>query len=766
MECKIDKKSEFKKVESVNKDINYHRIILEDIGVKDDFTKLEFNIVNDISLTIEIKFENKFTEGKGFGEKLKFFKAIKNKIPDRSYTQGEILVCDREEDDKKNDKNKNGKKDSNRKNEVNIEKKNQEVKEKEKKEDKKEENKKEDKKEKEDNKVDNKNEDKKNGQKESNNLDNKSEEIKEKEDIKEKNKNEDKITEQKEDNKVDNKNVEKEKLKEEKVGEEEKNKDEENEKKEKDNEEEKNKDEKIKEVNNKEKEEERENEKKKINNNKNEDKQLQKETSKNKEANNDNSCSNNNKEEINSNRKDNGQETESKNENLSTENELKYPKQNIEELLSEINKLKKMNEEKDSKLEDLRKQLEEKDNELSSKEIKNIQLEDKISYFSNLKQKLKKEEENRIKNHENTNKIYFKTNNSILFKEAILRCLSQTEKLSEFFRNDDNKDKIINNNIALKNKNDYQLSPAYYDFINTIQKNNNKINIPEALINIIGKIDSSYARGKASNSKMFLIFILKQLHNELKESKNINNYNDKKNKNLDIYDKLSALNYSIEEFQKGYSVIKEIFYGFRENSFECLNCNNYNNNNSLYYDNNFNFDKKNISYNYGTFNCLLFSLEKIKNFYQKNEISIYDCFRYNEEAIKFNGVNKYFCNICNDSCECLYTSKIYFSPLVFIMIFDRKKNNLFDVKLNFNEEIEATQYILNKDNFIIYQLYAMITYTFSDNDIKYFAICKNLNDGKWYRYYEDKVYSISDIKKDIDKNEIPYILFFQKFKDN
>ena len=53
-----------------------------------------------------------------------------------------------------------------------------------------------------------------------------------------------------------------------------------------------------------------------------------------------------------------------------------------------------------------------------------------------------------------------------------------------------------------------------------------------------------------------------------------------------------------------------------------------------------------------------------------------------------------------------------------------------------------------------------------DNDIKYFAICKNLNDGKWYRYYEDKVYSISDIKKDIDKNEIPYILFFQKFKDN
>jgi hypothetical protein len=252
------------------------------------------------------------------------------------------------------------------------------------------------------------------------------------------------------------------------------------------------------------------------------------------------------------------------------------------------------------------------------------------------------------------------------------------------------------------------------------------------------------------------------LHDELIQPINLKNYKDINNDNLDIYNKYNALNYSLKEFKKGCSIITDIFYGFSENVLECLNCNSNSDNNHHYYSNNYNYNSKNISYNYGTFNCLLFSLEKIKKFYQTNNITLYDCFKYGEEKTIFKGTNKYYCNICNGSYKCQYTSRIYSSPLVFIMIFDRKKDNLFDVKLNYNEEIDVTQYILNKDNIILYQLYSMVTYKVSDNDIKYFAICKNLNDGKWYRYYEDKVDFISDIKKDIDKNEIPYILFYQR----
>ena len=703
LEYKKDEKDELKKVESINKNNNYHRIILKEIGVKDYFTKLTLNIVNDISLKIEIKLKNKFKQGKGFQDKLKFFNAKpqRNSL-NRNNTESGILnnkYNQQNKESKENNKSKTGKENSNNEKEV---------------------------------------------IKEENKDENKIEEKEEKEENKDKNKIEDKENEKIEENKNENK----------------------------DEHENKNENKEIKEENKKEKVEEKGNEKNKIKKTINDEQEFQNDNSENKEKNeNENSESNNIKEckteedinkELNSNQKDNFQEMAPKKENLPNENEINSPKPNIEDLQEEINRLKKMNEEKDAKMEEMRKQLKEKDDELSSKEIKNIKLEEQVANYSHLKQKLKKENEIKIKNHENINNKYLKTSNSKLYKEAILRCLSQTEKLTQYFRNDDYKDKIINNNIALKNKKNFQLSPAYYDFINKLEKSGNKIDISETLINIIEKIDSSNSRGKTSNSKMFLIFILNQLHNELKQPVNKNNFNDNNGKNLDIYDKFNALNYSLEQFKKGCSIITDIFYGFRENILECLNCKGNNDNNSHYYSNNYNFSSKNISYNYGTFNCLIFSLEKIKNYYGNNSISIYDCFKYGEEKIVFNGINKYYCNICNGSYECQYTSKIYSSPLVFIMIFDRKKDKLYDVKLNYDEKIDATQYILNKDNYIIYQLYAMITYTVSDNDIKYFSICKNLNDGKWYRYYEDKVNSISDIKNDIDKNEIPYILFYQK----
>ena len=47
------------------------------------------------------------------------------------------------------------------------------------------------------------------------------------------------------------------------------------------------------------------------------------------------------------------------------------------------------------------------------------------------------------------------------FINSTLQCLSQTEGLTNFFLNKKNKKRIFNNNIALKNKNDNQLSPFF-----------------------------------------------------------------------------------------------------------------------------------------------------------------------------------------------------------------------------------------------------------------------------------------------------------------
>ena len=39
---------------------------------------------------------------------------------------------------------------------------------------------------------------------------------------------------------------------------------------------------------------------------------------------------------------------------------------------------------------------------------------------------------------------------------STLQCLSQTKELTIYFLNKENKDKIVNNNIALNNQNDLQ----------------------------------------------------------------------------------------------------------------------------------------------------------------------------------------------------------------------------------------------------------------------------------------------------------------------
>ena len=46
------------------------------------------------------------------------------------------------------------------------------------------------------------------------------------------------------------------------------------------------------------------------------------------------------------------------------------------------------------------------------------------------------------------------------FMNSTLQCLSQTKALTNYFLKKKSLDKIINNNIALKNKNDPQLSPV------------------------------------------------------------------------------------------------------------------------------------------------------------------------------------------------------------------------------------------------------------------------------------------------------------------
>ncbi len=350
---------------------------------------------------------------------------------------------------------------------------------------------------------------------------------------------------------------------------------------------------------------------------------------------------------------------------------------------------------------------------------------------------------------------------STCFLNATIQCLSQTKPLTNYFLDKSHENEIINNNIAKINKRQLQLCPVYLEVIQNLwDKNGNKSFSPDNFVNTIIKMNPLFEKGEPGDSKDFIIYILEQFHKELKKS--VNPIKNNKTKTpLNQYDKNNAFNHFFEDFQEECSIISDIFFGFNETTNECINCKNKYNSRGL---------NNPICYNYGIFNCLIFPLEEVKKMKNKSfqinseRVSLDECFFYNQKTDYFTGDNKNYCNLCKQLYDSLYTNKIYISPNVLILILNREKNNIYNVKLIFNENIDITQFVLQKDKpRITYNLYGVITHIGQSGPNAHFiASCKSPINNKWYRYNDALISEINNIQEEVIEFGIPYILFYQR----
>ena len=241
---------------------------------------------------------------------------------------------------------------------------------------------------------------------------------------------------------------------------------------------------------------------------------------------------------------------------------------------------------------------------------------------------------------------------------------------------------------------------------------------------------------------------------------------------MDQYNKDNTLQNFLYEFKGECSIISDVFFGIYETTNVCLNCKK-------------NYNSKNLNnpicYNYGIFNCLIFPLEEVKNMKLKNNanqinnqimensnnvVNMNDCFDFYQKNELFTGDNKNYCNICQQLFDSIYTTKIYTSPNFLIIILNRGKGKKYNVKLDFPEILNITQYVMVKEiPNIIYNLYGVVTHIGESGPNAHFvASCKSPVDGKWYRYNDAIVNSISDLKREVIDFGTPYILFYQKNK--
>ena len=147
-----------------------------------------------------------------------------------------------------------------------------------------------------------------------------------------------------------------------------------------------------------------------------------------------------------------------------------------------------------------------------------------------------------------------------------------------------------------------------------------------------------------------------------------------------------------------------------------------------------------------------------------NRVSLFECFCYNQKVELFTGENRNYCNICKQLYDSIYVSKIFSCPNVLILILNRGKNNIYDIKLDFPETIDITQFVLQPDKpRMIYNLYGVITHIGQSGPNAHFvASCKSPINNKWYRFNDAFVSPVTDFQKEIHDFSTPYILFYQK----
>ena len=389
-----------------------------------------------------------------------------------------------------------------------------------------------------------------------------------------------------------------------------------------------------------------------------------------------------------------------------------------------------------------------KNNQRTNPELKDIDISSNLSKSvnNNINNTQEKEKEEKIPEEFDIQKIkQFPTlgldnesgNNSYI--NSTLQCLINTTPLVQYFLQGKNISNIPEVNDDIK---DIKLLPSFLQILKKLWTNENpnlaSIN-PEAFITKLKSISSAFNKNEENDIGELIIFLLEQIYSEAKENNENNNA----------------------------SFIYDIFFGGKkELTTECLTCINNNREKKF-------VEEKDLYY-------LMFRLNNVYDFVisnkikENNIINIYDCLNYYEspKIIEQNGKE---CDLCGNKDAFLITSKIKKCQNNLLVLLNQNFNSeekKENIKFELNEIIDMKNFIKENENKekILYGLYAIICLSISfeenKNKIHHVAFCKSPVDGKWYKYDDNIVETVTELENEVDKFGMPVALFYQKNEEN
>lgn len=330
-------------------------------------------------------------------------------------------------------------------------------------------------------------------------------------------------------------------------------------------------------------------------------------------------------------------------------------------------------------------------------------------------------------------------NNSYI--NSSLQCLINTKPLIKFFLEGNNINKI-----PKEDNNNIKLLPSFLQILKKLWTNedpNLKSINPENFIKNLKQINSSFNKDEENDIGELIIFFIEQIYSELQDR------TEYKEENISF-------------------IYNTFFGGEKELTTECLKCLNNNNEQEVVKF----IENKDLYY-------LMFRLNDVVDFVKINKIkenkniNIYDCLNYfeNPKIVEQNGI---VCEKCGNKEEFFITSKILkCQDNLFILLNKNFTNGEKDedIKFELDEILDMKTFIKDNENNekLNYYLYGIIclniTFEENKNKIHHVAFCKSPVDEKWYKYDDNIVEPVGDIKIEVDKFDTPVALFYQKSEE-
>ena len=312
------------------------------------------------------------------------------------------------------------------------------------------------------------------------------------------------------------------------------------------------------------------------------------------------------------------------------------------------------------------------------------------------------------------------------YMNSLLQCFFHIIELRKYFisnKNNFNDDKPISKELA---KVMYELK---YGDCNNVK--------PEEFKKAISCRNKLFEGRKAGDVKDLFFNIIDCLLNELssdsRETSEI--------EGIDLSDKNEILKDVEKEIDKD-NIINKLFIGIYETIYKCPITNN-------------------LIFSFNIESNILFDLQNIKKYYNKENLTLDLCFEYYTRELQNNS---FLCYICKDKQTNKSKNYIYRPPEILTIILDRGKGKLFRGRVELKKEIDLTKYI-DKDfnNKFLYKLICISTHSGESSSSGHYTACC-LNEKEEYYYFSDTYLKKIEDEKEIFKNE-PYLLFYKKIEN-